>query len=126
MSTSLDAAQAELAAAQAKVAALSLVPQEDTYPKGTVLRWHNGGRNLPRVATKVAHGQWSVSGYAATIPWVTVVAQFLTYPLEYFDVAPADWSSARLAPPPPVETDGLKVTYQGNTWERHGNEWVLR
>lgn len=126
MSTVLEQAQAELAAAQKKVAALSLVPEEDNYPVRTVLRWHLGGNNLPRVAVKVGPHVWIVTSYAAQITWPALVAQFLTYPLAYFEVAPEDWGDARLAPPPPLATDGLTLTDSaGHTWHRVGNEWVL-
>lgn len=131
MSTPLSNAKAELAALQAKVAALSLVPEDDNYEMGTVLRWQpdtpRPGDQYTRVAVKVQQNGWHVAGAGQVRLWEDVVRQYLSGPLAYFEVAPEDWSDARLGTPPPIKTNGMVLADdQGNTWDRHGNEWVLR
>lgn len=131
--TPMDTAKRQLAAAQAKVDALSRVPAVDDFPAGTVLKWRATDQVQQYAAFKGNGEIWWVTGRERGITWLQLISLYLTHPLEYLLVA-TGWTDASVQPPEP-EPPALKLggggkgswilrdTRNGVSWERHGNTW---
>lgn len=134
MSEVMKQAQAQLEAAQRRVAALSVIPEQDDFPVGTIIRWCRADQSRRYVAVKHSATSWHISGLDCGTfrSWEYLARAYFGEPLAYFEVAPDDWTDARRKPPfgeedPPITLRGayrLTDELTGISWNRVGDEWV--
>lgn len=126
MNEAMERAQREFGAAQKKLEALSKVPEHDTFPAGTVLKWKPAHLSQPYVALK-SSGLWWISGTERGRNWPTLVSAFLTHPLDYL-LKSIDWSDASVQPPEIVTAPPFTAEATDHRWtltHENGVQWVL-
>lgn len=133
MTTEIEVAQAALEAAQAKLHALSRIPQTDDLPNGTVLIWKKGNDGKVSTSASVKRsGRWHHTGIGTGnyADWSSFVRYLTANPnttrLLTLERVDEDGVLVSLLnedePEPPVkvgtgEAGHLTITYQGVTWE---------
>jgi hypothetical protein len=101
-----------------------MIPEEDTFPEGTVVRYLRREASEPSVAIKVNDTAWRTTDVAPSGETWDILVKYWETGLEYLEVAPDDWPSLLEKPKP-----GLDLTQVRGNWEltdfESGRSWLL-